>query len=113
MATSAGQQIIWLRNLLLEFGYEFKSPSSLFVDNQSAIAVAKNPEHPGHMEHLDLRFFWLREAVDEGIIKPVHVRAQGMPADILTKAFSHEKVKICRDMLGMMKCGGSSGGSVE
>ena len=111
-AVSAGQQIIWLRNLLTEFGYQFQSPSPLFIDNQSAIAVAKNPEHHGRMKHLDLRFFWLREAVDEGVIQPIHVSTQNMPADILTKALSHEKVKACRDMLGMMKCGASSGGSV-
>ena len=65
-AVTAGQQIIWLRNLLSEFGYKFDGPSTLYMDNLSAISVAKNPEHHGWMKHLDLRFFWLREAVSEG-----------------------------------------------
>ena len=61
-AVSAGQEMIWLRNLLTEFGYQFDSASTLFIDNQSAISVANNPEHHGRMKHLDLRFYWLSGA---------------------------------------------------
>jgi hypothetical protein len=46
-AVSAGQEIIWLCNLLSELGYTFSSPSTLHVDNNSALSVAKNPEHHG------------------------------------------------------------------
>ena len=46
-ATSAGQEILWLRNLLTEFGYKLSSPSTLHIDNRSALSVAKNPEHHG------------------------------------------------------------------
>ena len=84
----------------------------MFVDNQSAIAVAKNPEHHGQMKHLDMRFFWLREAVYEGEIGIVHIPTTAMPADILTKALGKNKVIECNKLLGMMKCGASSGGSV-
>jgi hypothetical protein len=47
-ANSAGRDIAWMRNLLTEFGYDLsKSPSTLYMDNNSAIAAAKNPEHHG------------------------------------------------------------------
>ena len=72
-AVTAGQQIIWLRNLLWEFGYSFPTPSTLHIDNMSAVSVAKNPEHSGCMKHLDPRFFWLREAVSDGAIAVFHV----------------------------------------
>lgn len=62
-AVSAAQEIIWLRNLFTEFGYEFSAPSTLYVDNQSALAVAKNPKHHRRMKHLDLRHYWLRDVV--------------------------------------------------
>ena len=73
-AVSAGQEMIWLRNLLSEFGYEFNSASTLFVDNMSAISVANNPEHHGRMKHLDLRFYWLRDMVEAGQIQVKHLR---------------------------------------
>ena len=111
-AVTAGQQIIWLRNLLWEFGYSFPTPSTLHIDNMSAVSVAKNPEHHGRMKHLDLRFFWLREAVSDGAIAVSHVPTTLMPADILTKALGRNKTKDCWRLLGMMKSGASSGGSV-
>ena len=47
-AVSAGTEICWFRNLFTELGFNLSSsPSPLFIDNQSALAVAKNPEHHG------------------------------------------------------------------
>jgi len=54
---SARQTMLWYRNLFEEFGYSPNEPSTLFIDNQSAIAVAKDPEHHGRMKHLDLRTY--------------------------------------------------------
>lgn len=102
-ATAASQEILWLRNLFTELGYQFTSPSTLFIDNQSALSVAKNPEHHGRMKHLDLRFYWLRNEVEKGTIKLVHLRTDAMPADILTKALSKVKVIEMSERLGLKK----------
>lgn len=58
-AVASGQEIIWLRNLFTEFGFPQVQASPLFIDNQSALSVARNPDHHGHVKHLDLRFYWL------------------------------------------------------
>jgi hypothetical protein len=52
---------MWLRNVLKELEFEVKQTLSLFMDNQSAVQVAKNPEHHGRMKHLDLAFYCLRD----------------------------------------------------
>ena len=70
-AVEAGKEIVWLCNLLEKMGFFVSSPSILHTDNQSAIQVAKNPEHHGCMKHLDLCWFWLRDVVDQGVISPV------------------------------------------
>ena len=100
-AVSAGQEILWLRNLFTEFGYKFDAPSTLYMDNQSALSVAKNPEHHGRMKHLDLRFYWLRDEVAKGWIEVVHLRTSHMPADILTKSLPKPKVLEMVKMLGL------------
>ena len=64
-ATTAGQEILFLRNLLTVFGYDLSSPSTLYIDNQSALQVAKNLEHHGRMKHLDLWYYWLRDEVEK------------------------------------------------
>ena len=59
-ANQAGRDIMWMRNLFTEFGYDLsESPSTLFMDNNSAIAVAKNPEHFGRLKHIQLRLYFL------------------------------------------------------
>ncbi|THH00740.1 hypothetical protein EW145_g7032 [Phellinidium pouzarii] len=100
-AVQSGQEIIWLCNLLSEFGYEFTGPSTLYVDNQSALAVARNPEHHGRMKHLDLRHYWLRDVVEAGDIDIKYLPTKSMPADIMTKALGRLKVVEMRGMLGL------------
>ncbi|KZT18035.1 hypothetical protein NEOLEDRAFT_1021037, partial [Neolentinus lepideus HHB14362 ss-1] len=63
-------------------GYSLSGPSMLYINNQSALAVAKNPEHHGRMKHLDLR-------------------TSDMPADILTKSLPRPKVLEMVKMLGL------------
>ncbi|HVH80080.1 MAG TPA: Ty1/Copia family ribonuclease HI, partial [Stellaceae bacterium] len=100
-AVEAGKEIVWMRNILTEFGYKLDSPSILNIDNQSAISVAKNPEHHGRMKHLDLRFYWLRDTVEAGHITPAFISTADQPADILTKPLAREKMVRCREMMGL------------
>jgi len=104
-AVEAGKEVVWLRNILGELGYKFTSPSTLNCDNQSAISVAKNPEHHGRMKHLDLRFYWLRDTVENGMITPKFIPTADMPADLLTKPLPRAKVEICRKLMGLERCG--------
>jgi len=69
-AAEAGKEICWMRNLLSEMGFKSNEPSSLHIDNQSTIQVAKNPEHHGHMKQLDLKLFWLWDNVKRKLILP-------------------------------------------
>ena len=77
------------------------TPSPLFIDNQSALSVAKNPEHHGRMKHLDLRFFWLRDEVQKKTISIFYCPTDRMPADVLTKALPKVKLDACCKMLGL------------
>ena len=90
-----------MRNLLGELGYTLDRPSVLHMDSQSAISVAKNPEHRGRMKHLDLRFFWLRDQVKAGVLVPQFVGTENMPADILTKPLDIARVERCRTAMGL------------
>ena len=93
-----------MREFMGELGYNVSGPSLLWMDNQSAIAVSKNPEHHGKMKHLSLRLFWFRDAVQEGLISPKFVGTQNMAADIFTKALDRFKVQKCIGMLGLESC---------
>jgi hypothetical protein len=100
-AVSAGMEIVWTRNLFGELGVDFSSSSTLHIDNQSAIQVAKNPEHHGRMKHLDLRYFWLRDAVSKGIIGVKYIATKLQVADILTKALPRITMEEHRAQMGL------------
>ncbi len=99
-AVAAAQEALWMKNLFFEMGFPIDS-IPLCMDNQSAIQVAKNPEHHGRMKHLDLRHLWLRHTVASGAINVRYIPTGDMPADCLTKAFSKPKMEIARKQLGL------------
>ena len=102
-ANFAGDEAVWLRKLLGELGYEFDYASTLHIDNKSAIQVARNPEHHGRMKHMDLRFYWLRDMVDAGLIRVDYIATEAMPADGLTKLLGKLKVAEMAGRLGLRK----------
>ena len=101
-AVSCGTEMVWMRNLLHELGYELPGPSTLHMDNQSAMQVAKNPEHHGRMKHLDLRFYWLRDEVEKGTLGLKYVPTNSMVADIMTKPLNKARVTEGCSMLGLV-----------
>jgi hypothetical protein len=100
-AVEATKEILWMRQFMGELRYSPSSSSTLLMDNQSAISVSKNPEHHGRMKHLDLRWYWLRDVVDSGVVKPVFVPTEDMAADILTKSLMGPYMEKCRKLMGL------------
>ena len=90
-----------------ELSISLPGASTLFLDNQSAISMAKNPEHHGRMKQLDLCYYWLRDAVQEQAMMPIFVPTTQQAADLLTKQLTTPKVREFCQMLGL----GGSGGS--
>ncbi|MCI24002.1 cationic amino acid transporter 1-like, partial [Trifolium medium] len=57
-------QAIWLKNLIEEISQVKCETVTLNVDNVSAINLAKNPIAHGRSKHIELRFHYLREQVN-------------------------------------------------
>ncbi|GJT47211.1 zinc finger, CCHC-type containing protein [Tanacetum coccineum] len=69
-ATTATCQAIWIKRLLSEItGREIKPPV-LFIDNKSALDLAKNPVFHGRSKHIDTKFHFIRECVEKGGYNP-------------------------------------------
>jgi hypothetical protein len=54
-ASDTTKEVIWLRRLLTDLGLDLDSPTTLHVDNQSAIATARNPEFHDRTKHIEIR----------------------------------------------------------
>ena len=92
-----------MRHFLSELGYAPQGPSVIMMDNQSAIAVGKNPEHHGRMKHIQRHFYWLREAVESKALRLEFVPTSQMVADALTKPLERQKVIEFRRLMGLVE----------
>lgn len=103
-ATAAACQAVWLRKLLTQITEYDIGPVTLFLDNKSAIELAKNPVFHGRSKHIDVRYHFVRECVENGEIVVEHVPSEEQRADPLTKALTSVKFEVMREMLGVRKC---------
>ena len=90
-AAHAAKEAVWLRRLLTELGLDLSSPTILHVDNQSAIAIARNPEFHDHTKHIEVRHHFLRQLINDGQIEPMYLATGEQLADALPKGLSHKK----------------------
>ncbi|MCH99895.1 cationic amino acid transporter 1-like, partial [Trifolium medium] len=67
-------QAIWLVNLIEEMMGEDHGSVTMNIDNISAINLAKNPVAHGRSEHIETRFHYLREQVNNGKLCLKHCR---------------------------------------
>jgi hypothetical protein len=102
-AATAACQVVWLRRLLGELTGVQAQPPTLKVDNQPAIALAKNPVLHDRSKHIDVKFHFLRDCVDEGQIVIEFVETGRQLADILTKSLGRLRFSELRKMMGMVE----------
>jgi hypothetical protein len=96
-------EAIWLRNLLKELEHPQEEPTVIYVDNQSAIKLAKNPVQHGRSKHIDTKFHFLRDHVKWKTIELQCCHTYEQVADIFTKPLSCAIFMRLRDMLGMRR----------
>ena len=72
-ATAATQECLWLKYILEELDLGVALPITLFEDNKACIAFSENPGNFRRTKHIDYRHHFVREAVQRGDIKLVHI----------------------------------------
>ena len=102
-AATAASQGVWLSRLLAEVHGKEPEKTKLCVDNKSAIALCKNPVFHDRSKHIDTRFHYIRECVEEGKIDVVHVGTNDQMGDIFTKALARAKFVEMRQRLGIIE----------
>ena len=97
----ATQEAIWLRQLQEELGMKDAGPTLIYEDNQGAISMAKNPVFHKRTKHIQIRYHFVREAVEEGVIALEYCCTSEMLADSFTKALPREQIERLRIGIGL------------
>ena len=119
-ATEACKEMVWLNRLLNDLSIpmllqqpadpitvqsiEPIPPPVLYIDNQAALSLAKNPIHHNRTKHIDIRFHFIRQEVTAGTINLQPIGTKDNLADIFTKPLSRVTFEKHRVGMGVTCC---------
>ena len=95
-------EIMWLHQLLMEFGIKTMVLTKLWCDNQAALHIASNPVFHERTKHIEIDCHFVREKIQLGLISTEYVKTGEQLGDIFTKALSGDWVSYLCNKLGMI-----------
>jgi len=96
-------QCVWLKRVLEHLEHFQEGATALFCDNVSTIKLSKNPVLHGRSKHIDVRFQFLRDLCNDGVIKLDYCSTEEQLADIMTKPLKVDNFQHLRNELGMIE----------
>jgi hypothetical protein len=85
-AATASCQGVWLGRLLVEIRGEGVDTITLKIDNMSAIQLSRNHVFHERSKHIDTRYHYIRQCIEEGSVQVAPVNTNDQLADILAKS---------------------------
>ncbi|KAH9665312.1 hypothetical protein KPL70_020298 [Citrus sinensis] len=101
-ATEAVKEAIWLKGLLGDLGV-IQENIAVFCDNQSAIFLAKNQTYHARTKHIDVKYHYVREIIESGVVLLRKIDTKDNPSDMLTKVVSGVKFQHCLKLIQILR----------
>ena len=92
-----------MRTLLQDLKPTEQTPYAtiIYCDNQSAIALAKDPKFHPRTKHIAIQHHWVREKIAEQVVDLEYIQMSKQVADGLTKALPKDTFIAFCDVLGL------------
>ena len=97
--SDCSRQAVWIKTLLNELGINIGS-IPINGDNQGSIFIGSNPTQEKQSKHIDIRYHYIRQCVEEKKVSLYFVEGAENPADMFTKNLGHVKFQKFRGQLG-------------
>jgi hypothetical protein len=92
-------ELQWFRMWLFEV-LSLKVKSTMYCDNQGAIALAKNDANHTKTKHIDIHYHFVREVVNNQQLEIKYVPTKFQLADILTKTLVTSRfIELCNQLI--------------
>ncbi|SOV01524.1 uncharacterized protein UDID_18116 [Ustilago sp. UG-2017a] len=99
-ASEAAREALFFSYLLRDLGV-FGVKPTLCTDSQGCIQVSKDPAKHWKLKHIDTRYYFIRDHVQDGDISIEFVRTANNMADILTKPLKGLSTTRISKMIGL------------
>ena len=98
-ACVAAQEVQWIRQMLAEIGVPMSTqPTVILSDSQSAMHMCNNPT-AGRAKHVDIKYHFVKEARERGVVSFQFVPTTEEAADAMTKALARPKFVTFRNII--------------
>ena len=97
----AAKEALWICTFWAEMQNAKPETIKLNCDNQGAIALSKDNKFHSRTKHIDIRYHFIHEAVEDGKLAVAYIPTEDNPADIFTKALPKAKFKQFVELLGL------------
>jgi hypothetical protein len=105
-AATTACQGVWLTRLVTDMAGVEPGAPELMVDNQSAIALSKNPVYHERSKHVDTKFHYICECTEGNRIVLGHISTEKQLVDILTKELGRVRFLEQCELIGVTAIGG-------
>lgn len=93
--------IVWVCNLLHELHVKSCIGPMIYCDNVGATQLRANPSFNSRMKHLVIDYYFVRDLVQNGYLRVVHLNSQDQLEDVMTKSLTGSKFQNLRDKIGV------------
>ena len=101
-ASESSKEAVWNRRLLEEIGFGSKTPTTIFCDNQSAIALVHNPVFHQKTKHMEVKYYFIHDLQEKGEINMEYIDTANQWADIFTKPLPGPRFEMLREKIGVI-----------
>ena len=84
-ACLASCEVVWLRKLLSDLFDLQLDATCIYCDNQSCVKLSENPVFHDKSKHIEIKYHYIRDMVQRGVVKLQYVATDEQVADVLTK----------------------------
>ena len=98
-ASEAAREIMGFRTFLNDIHYPQTLPTDLYVDNLTAINMTKEEGHNDRRKHINVKYHYIRERVQEKDINIKWIETKEQQADILTKPLPKDTFTYLRKLV--------------
>ena len=86
--------------MLSDYGSE-QNVMTLFCDNMSTISILNNHVQHSRTKHIDIRYHFIRDLVEEKVVSLEHISTENQIADLFTKSLDTLRFEFLRKFLGV------------
>ena len=105
---TVASEIAWLIALLKTFGYTHKHPVSLYCKSIVTLYIAANLVFHERTKNIEIDCHFIREKIEDGVIKTFHVPTRHQLADLFIKPLSQKQFLYLLYKMNLIKIYNSS-----